>query len=146
MLNLFCEREKTYFSVSFGWMLCTNLISSRMVKIPVSVTCIRLLSYCIFRLPCSIWDVVSDVDHLITNPKKIATIEIKFHSNFNYSKQIHLHNYTGVRKLMSQNRIPWEPLNSFSTNDNIEVCANDTDLGESACNMLSHLKSALFAF
>ena len=37
-------------------------------------------------------------------------------------------------------------LNSFRAKGNIEVFANNTDSGESACNELSHLKSALFAF
>ena len=37
-------------------------------------------------------------------------------------------------------------LNPFSAKGNIEVFADNTDSGESACDELSHLKSALFAF
>ena len=37
-------------------------------------------------------------------------------------------------------------INSFSVTGNTEVFANNADLGESARNELSHLKSALFAF
>ena len=34
----------------------------------------------------------------------------------------------------------------FSAKGNIELFANNADSGESACNELSHLKSALVAF